>query len=506
MALRLGNREQMELLPPSIEQYVAEDAPVRAYDGFVEALDFNELGISTDPSKEGNPSYDPRAMLKLLLYGYSYGVRSSRKLERETHYNLSFIWLMGGLKPDHKTIAEFRRRNKEALKKSLRQCVQLCLKLDLIAGNILFVDGSKIRGNASIKNSWTKERCQQVLEKAEKRIAQVISEAEAIDKEEAGLPSLVAVKKEMEGARNLKERVERIMEELRESGKKSLNTVDKDCTRINSIHETGAGYNTQVVVDDKHGLIVSCDAVSANNDLGQFSKQIDKAQEVLDKKCQIGVADSGYAYTDDLQKIDKQGVQVIVPTQRLASGRAIGEFDKRSFRYDVEKDCYTCPRGETLVYYGLNGKKTGKVYRIEEREICLGCHQFGKCTTSKRGRKVSRLFGEELRERLEKEFSLSQNQEIYKRRQQKVELVFGHVKRNLGVSSFLLRGLEGVKAEMSIFAICFNIRRMLSLLKQKELMERFEDVLLPHCSGLLAQATSEIPAGQGQRQAYLLYP
>ena len=505
MALRLGDREQMELLPPSIEQYVAEDAPVRAYDGFVEALDFNELGISTDPSKEGNPSYDPRAMLKLLIYGYSYGVRSSRKLERETHYNLSFIWLMGGLKPDHKTIAEFRRRNKEALKRSLRQCVWMCLKLDLIAGNILFVDGSKIRGNASIKNTWTKEKCQQVLEKAEKRIAQVISEAEAIDKEEAGLPSLVAVKKELEDARNLKERVEQIMEQLRESGKKSLNTVDKDCTRINSIHGTGAGYNAQVVVDDKHGLIVSCDAVSANNDLGQFSEQIGKAQEVLNKKCQTGVADSGYAYTDDLQEIDKQGVQVIVPTQRLVSGRAIGEFDKRSFLYNVENDCYTCPQGEILVYHGLSRKKTGRVYRIEEREICLRCHQFGKCTTSKRGRKVSRLFGEELRERLEKEFSLSQNQEIYKRRQQKVELVFGHVKRNLGVSSFLLRGMEGVKAEMSIFSICFNIRRMLSLLKQKELMERFEDVLLPHCSGLLAQATSEIPAGQRQRQAYLLY-
>ena len=155
MSIRQGNRQQMQLLPASIEQYVAEDAPVRAYDAFIEALDLNELGISTDPSKEGNPSYDPRAMLKLLIYGYSYGVRSSRKLERETHYNLSFIWLMGGLKPDHKTIAEFRRRNKEALKRSLRQCVWMCLKLDLIAGNILFVDGSKIRGNASIKNSWT---------------------------------------------------------------------------------------------------------------------------------------------------------------------------------------------------------------------------------------------------------------------------------------------------------------------------------------------------------------
>src|SRR3990172_8140130 len=106
---------------------------------------------------------------------------------------------MGGLKPDHKTIAEFRRQNKEASKLALKQCVRLCLKLDLIAGNILFVDGSKIRGNASIKNTWTRGKCQKVLERTEKRIAEVIAEAEAIDEEEAGLSSLVTVKKDLEG-------------------------------------------------------------------------------------------------------------------------------------------------------------------------------------------------------------------------------------------------------------------------------------------------------------------
>ena len=124
MAYRHGNRGQEVLFPASIEEYVAVDAPVRAYDVFVEALDFAELGIELDCGKVGNSSYDPRAMLKLLVYGYSYGVRSSRKLERETHYNLSFIWLVGGLKPDHKTIAEFRRQHREALGKVLKHCTR----------------------------------------------------------------------------------------------------------------------------------------------------------------------------------------------------------------------------------------------------------------------------------------------------------------------------------------------------------------------------------------------
>ena len=115
MAYRYGNRTQIEFFPPSIEDYVAPDAPVRAYDVMIEALDLDELGIVWDPNKVGNSCYDPKAMLKLLVYGYSYGVRSSRKLEREANYNVSFMWLLGGLRPDHKTISEFRRNNKRAL-------------------------------------------------------------------------------------------------------------------------------------------------------------------------------------------------------------------------------------------------------------------------------------------------------------------------------------------------------------------------------------------------------
>ncbi len=118
MAYRYGNRHQIELFPQTIEEYVDSDDPVRVYDAFVETLNCNELGLVLDAHKVGCPEYHPTAMLKLLLYGYSYGFRSSRKLERATYHNVSFIWLVGGLKPDHKTIAEFRRRNKAVLKRN----------------------------------------------------------------------------------------------------------------------------------------------------------------------------------------------------------------------------------------------------------------------------------------------------------------------------------------------------------------------------------------------------
>ncbi|MBI5561718.1 MAG: transposase, partial [Deltaproteobacteria bacterium] len=112
-------------------------APVRVYDAFVEALNRRELGIIHDDHKVGNPEHDPKAMLKLLACGYS--------LERATRHNLSFIRHMAGLKPGHKTIAEFRRKNKDALKKALGLCAGLCVKLKLIEGNTLFADGAKMR-------------------------------------------------------------------------------------------------------------------------------------------------------------------------------------------------------------------------------------------------------------------------------------------------------------------------------------------------------------------------
>jgi len=461
MAYRYGNREQSELFPQTIEEYVTEDDPVRAYDAFVEALDFNRLEIVLDENKVGNPEYNPKAMLKLLIYGPSYGIRSSRKLERATYHNLSFIWLMGGLKPDHKTIALFRKDNRCVLKNVLKQCAQMCIKLDLIVGNNLFVDGSKIRANASIKNTWTKEKCQEYLEKIDQRVEAILNECEAIDNQEQNQPSLVKLNEEIKDKQALKAKVEAILTELNQDDEKSVNTIDKECTRINSIQGSHAGYNAQAVVDEKHGLIVNADVVSENNDVNQFANQIDQANETLGKKCRTACADSGYANTEQLKQIDQQDIKVIVPSQRQASKKEPKEFGKERFNYNSKKDCYICPKGHKLIYQGDDGKT--KRYKITKSSICRRCRCFGKCTESPGGRQINRLVDEEIRLKLEAQYLQPESQVIYKLRKQKVELPFGHIKRNLGVKDFLLRGIDGVKAEMSVLATCFNVTRMISI-------------------------------------------
>ena len=291
MAYRHGERRQGVLFPASIEDYVSSDSPVRAYDAIIDALKLESLGFEVDPHKVGCPQYHPLPMLKLLVYGYSYGVRSSRKLERECHNNISFIWLMGDLRPDHKTIAEFRRRNKKALQNVLREVARVCMALKLVEGNTLFVDGTKIRASASISNSWTKEKCQRKLKRIDKRIAEILEECENADQSEAACGSFVKVKKELTDQQTLRNKVKSILNDIEQESRPSVNTVDPDCAKIHSRQGNHAGFNGQIVVDEKHGLIVNGDVVNENNDKHQFANQINQANEVLSRKCDTACGD-----------------------------------------------------------------------------------------------------------------------------------------------------------------------------------------------------------------------
>ena len=457
MAYRYGNRDQMQLLPKTINEYISSDDPVRAYDAFIESLEFRELGITLDPNKVGNSEYHPHIMLKLLVYGYSYGIRSSRKLERACHHNLSFIWLTSNLKPDHKTIAEFRRKNKEALAQVLKQCAKICIKLNLIEGNTLFLDGTKIRANASINKTWTRKKAQKALKHIDERISDILTQCDAIDEAEQG--SLVTMDEELKDQKTLKSKIKGILQELKEE--ESFNTTDPECTRIKKGKNFYAGFNFQSTVDKKQGLILSTDVVSENNDLNQFASQINQANHTLNKKCEVAVADCGYASTDDLEKIDKQEIKVIVPSQRQVTKGEPSEFAKERFTYKY--DYYICPKGHKLTPYRLN-KENNKVYKIADKKICLACPHYGICTTSPTGRTISRLLKEEVRQKLEAQYDEPSSQEIYKLRKEKVELPFGHIKHNLKFDSFLLRGLKGAKAEASIIGTCFNLVRMITLL------------------------------------------
>lgn len=472
MAYQTGNRYQMNLFPASIEDHVAIDDPVRVYDAFVESLNLSELGITWDETQVGPPEYEPKSMLKLLVYGYSYGIRSSRKLERATHHNLSFIWLMGGLTPDYKTIARFRKNNKKALKNILKQCARLCIKLGLIAGNTLFVDGTKIRANASINQTWTEEKCQRTLAKVDEQIDAILKECDAIDATEQNQESYVKLQDELKDKEALKSKIQSIVQEIQSQQGSSINMTDPECAKMQSRQGTHAGYNGQIVVDEKHGLIVESDVVNDNNDRNQFANQIEQAQEILGHPCQNACADAGYANTDDLKQIVDQGINVVVPSQEQISRTEPKPFAKDQFQYDSQNNRYVCPEGNSLIWKRFDKQKDCHIYEISKTSLCLNCKHFGVCTTSQNGRRIMRLLNEELKKRLEDNYKKEESQTIFKLRKQKVELPFGHIKHNLGVQAFLLKGRDGAKAEMSLLASCFNVARMMSVIGIPTLMAK----------------------------------
>ena len=478
MAFRYGNRTQLSLLPNCIDDYVTDDDPVRVYDAFVEALNIHELGIDMNHHVVGSPSYDPVTMLKILVYGYSYGWRSSRKLERALHHNLSFIWLAGNLKPDHKTISNFRKNNKQGLKEVLKQCARLCMNLGLIEGNTLFVDGSKFRANAGMSQTKSGETWGKYHKQVEDQIEALFEECNRLDESEKG--SLVKINKELKSKEALKSKIDQLLEQINEppldKPKKAspspckhnkphkINGTDPDCKLMKGRQGSHACYNSQIVTDEQHSLVVSLVATKSTNDLNQLSTQVAIAEQTIGKPAQNICADAGYSSVGDLKKILDEGKVVIVPTSRqVQKGCQPSPHAKQAFTYDTEKDSYTCPCGHLLERLRADNTRNRIAYKIKGDTVCSQCNHFGTCTTAKSGRVIYRLKNEKTKQQLEKTYESKEGQQIYIKRKMKVEHPLGHIKRNLGAGAFLLRGTQGVNAELSLLGSCFNIARLITI-------------------------------------------
>ena len=375
---------------------------------------------------------------------------------------------MADVKPDFRTIGRFCRDNKEAIKEVLNKIVKLCIELDMIEGNSLFIDGSKFRANANKANAWDKERCDKSLEKIGENIERILKEAEELDKKEASNGSLVKLETELSTQREIKEKVKEIMSKLEYTKKTSINITDPDSVNAKGRQGSHSSFNAQISADEKHGLIVSGDVMNQNNDLNQLNTQVQNATEVLEKKPKTVCSDAGYFSLKDIDKIAKE-IEIVVPSPREITrergngNQAIKPFEKERFKYDASKDEYICPEGKKLINKGVSyGDERKLMYKAVGKE-CKNCKNFGVCTTNRDGRRIIRMKEEKLKEELSNKYKTPEGQEKYKLRQQKVELPFGHMKRNLGAGQFMLRGLAGVNAEFSILSTCFNISRAMTI-------------------------------------------
>ena len=260
----VSNRQQISLLPPSIEDYVHETNSVRAIDAYVETLDLAKQGFqnTADGICAGQPAYPPEALLKLYLYGYINRVRSSRRLESETHRNLEVIWLIEELRPSYKTIADFRKNNSKALTATNRDFIWLCKDLQLFGAETLGIDGSFFKADASKASIYNEKKLNQQLQELEDKINAYQQQLAAQDEadNQAGLGSLTEDKQLNEKITALKEKQatqKALQKRLQENDNKQISTVDPDARLLSKRGQTIAGYNVQIAVDAKHKLIVA---------------------------------------------------------------------------------------------------------------------------------------------------------------------------------------------------------------------------------------------------------
>lgn len=467
------NRQQELLLPPCVDEYVSQNNPVRAIDAYVNTLDLQALAFTNSQSviSAGQPAYDPAALLKLYLYGYLQGIRSSRKLEREASRNLEVMWLIEGLRPTYKTIADFRKGNGEALKAANRDFLLLCKELALFGGEQVAVDGSFFKADASKTGIYTEDKLNKQLEALDTKIAdyqQALAEQDAAD-DRAGQGSLVEdgqLQQKLERLRDKQAEKKALLQQLKDSADKQVSTVDQDARLLTKRGQTVAGYNVQIVVDDQHKLIVAEEVTQDGNDAHQLAPMLTKAQDILQSENLTGLADSGYYEGNQLKTCEDQHITVYVAIPDKSKAIAAkGRLTREQFSYDPEQNCYRCPQGKPLTAGGKPHRKNGKRltrYRSKASD-CAQCPLREQCLSEKATLKqIQRWEHEAVIERHRER--LKQKPGIMKKRGALAEHPFGVLKHRAGMNHFLMRGLAKCRGEFSLMVLGYNFTRLLNIL------------------------------------------
>ncbi len=461
------NRQQITMFPEVMDDYVAEDNPVRVIEAFVMSLDMSELGFErAQVPTLGRPAYDPRDLLKLYLYGYLNRIRSSRKLEGEASKNLEVIWLICGLKPDFKTIADFRKDNKEAIKKVFKQFSLLCKEWGLYGQTLVAVDGSKFRASNSKKKNFNEKKLSRQLKYIETKIEQYLNKLEEEDQSEvnAHKPSVAEINQHIQELKERKIKYEEMLKTIKENDVSEISLTDADARQM-SANNNGIDicYNVQTVVDGKHSMIVDYDVINNPADLGQLNQMAKRAQELFDTEEINVLADKGYYSGKDIKECEDAKLIAYVAKPKSANATGNEEFYINKFQYDAENDYYICPAGHVLpfVSYRKNkGEIIGRDYH--NYKACKTCKLRECCTTAKRGRTIYRNIYQDLLDKVDKR--TRENKELYFRRQMIVEHPFGTIKRIWGYSYFLTRGLKSVNIESGLAFLAYNITRAINIL------------------------------------------
>jgi transposase len=494
------HRTQSILFPDLLDNYVSQENPVRVIDVYVDSLDLKGLNFIISTAQTGRPPYNPKDLLKLYIYGYLNKIRSSRRLEQETNRNLELMWLLKKLSPDHKTIANFRHNNPQALKNVFKDFVRLCIKLDLYGKELVAIDGSKFKAVNSKNNNITKNKLAEHIAQLDAKIDEINKEMDNADQKETATEKEKTSQKTTQETRTIlnqhlaelhkqKTIYQNYAKELKQTGESQKSLTDPDSRLMKQANgSSDVCYNIQTAVDAKNKLIVDFEVTNAPNDFNQLSGMSKKALETLETNRLSAVADAGFDSATDIANCLMQGAtvhiagveefDVCVPCSKeeaVQIGEVLSHVNGRCV-YLSERNLVLCPMGKVL-YPGCYSKKSRDV-SFYNSAACRGC--VCRCVKGKR-RSFAMVMREENFSKVYDESNLfvrqvrvKSDKDVVLLRKSIVEHPFGVLKRVMDMGYCLLKGFERVRGEFSLAFLVYNLKRVLNIVGVPRLIQAIQ--------------------------------
>ena len=476
----------------SLESSISTDNPIRFIDAFVENIDLKALDFTVQTLKsEGRPSFDTKIFLKLYLYGYLNGLRSSRKLEKECVRNTEMQWLLCGLVPNYHSISDFRKNNPKGLKKLFKLFVSFLKDADLIAGETIAIDGTKSRAHNSKKANFSQKKIDRHLAYIEEKTLEYLTDLEQNDNQENST-KITNIQAKIERLKTNKINYELLADKLKASGEPQISTTDEDARALlvqGVVVEVS--YNIQAAVDNKHNLVVATHTIN-RNDLNALGAIALEAKENLQVETMTVLVDKGYHNGREIAQCKEHNITTIVahPTPgRSKESVTQPEYLVAQFKYNKSDDTYTCPQGATLKTTGKWHKKSGRTeqsgyqFKKYRTPACKECPVKHSCTSRTGGREIDRSEYADAVEENNKRYQ--ENPQLYRTRQEINEHIFGTIKRQWGYNHTNLIGLEKVNGEHSLIMLVYNIKRTINILGVPDLIAKLKNWKSPYKTKVL---------------------
>lgn len=444
----------------------------------VESLDtsFFEAGYDLETAQGKNPIH-PKIIIKVCLYAIYQGRFSTRKMERDTGFDLGYKYLTGDRQIDHSTFSKFLSRFRLEIVELFAQIVEICQRNNLVKFKGLAIDSVKIRANASYKRQKSLSGIERSRQKLRKKIEGIINQAESereerSKEEEQQLRRIEKRMKRMaEAEALLKERLARAQEnkplwqqeKIAETA--TINLTDSDAQIMEQRNgEKNPSYSITTATDTSTDVITHFQVNVKDDDRQALVPAIEGSSNNTGRGHEVNLADSGFHSFDNLEYLEKHNIRGLIPHPRAEvekSGKtAKGDYDRSHFCYEVKEDRYRCPQGQVLPFVGeaiLNGRR---VKRYQAYSVCNGCAQRGLCAKGN-CRTIYRDEKETYREAMQARMSKEENQSTYSLRAHASEAPYGCIKRNWKVINFMRRGVTKVKMEC---ALAFSLHNLLKLI------------------------------------------